>query len=477
MKNGHRADRFCFAMAVTASLLLQADGATANPRETPATHLTQAQFDARMAWWREARFGVFVHWGLYSAAEGYWNGKPVYGSAEWIERDAEVPSDVYAASLLPRFKPKPGFASAWARLAKEAGAKYLVFTDKHHDGFALHNSAATAFDAMDATGRDLAAEIIAATRGEGLKVGVYYSQIDWHHPAYPYRALGDLPHPLAKLPADADPGYTSRVNLPTYQDYLQAQVREITTAYGRLDILWWDYSNDVAQGPTWRADELMAMVRRNQPHIVMNNRLFNQVGFMDTDGKSLKAFDRSHGDFTTPEQAVPASGMPGVDWETCMTMNDTWGFSRHDQHWKSTRSLVRTLVDAASKGGNFLLNIGPRADGSIPDESVTRLREMGAWMRVNGESIYGTTASSLGAMNWGRITAKGDTLYLHVFQRPADGIVRLPLASVAAASLLDGGQSLELASHADGMTEVKLPFRLADPIDTVVRLRGVVLER
>lgn len=433
---------------------------------------SQAAFDARMRWWREARFGMFVHWGLYSAAAGRWNGEPVKGSAEWIQRNAHVPADEYARQMLPQFKPKPGFAREWARLAKEAGAKYLVFTSKHHEGFALHDSAATTFDAQDAVDRDLVREIVDAARAEGLKVGLYHSVIDWHHPAYPYRDFArlehPLPHPLENAGDAGDPGYAQRADLKAYQAFLHAQVRELVERYGPIDILWWDYSNPGAEGETWRATDLMAMVRKAQPGIVMNNRLYRSLGYDDPQG-SLKWFDRAHGDFTTPEQAIPAQGVPGVDWETCMTMNGTWGYSALDTNWKSTRELVRDLVDTASKGGNFLLNIGPKADGSVPQASVTRMKAIGAWLRRNGDSIYATQANPGDPVPWGRITAKGDRLYLHVFERPADGVVRARVQGARNARLLDGGRALQVRRENGGLA-IELPKRLPDPIDTVIEL-------
>lgn len=434
---------------------------------------SQAASDARMRWWREARFGLFVHWGLYSGAAGRWNGQPVKGSAEWIQRNAHVPTDEYARQMLPLFKPKPGFAREWAKLARQAGAKYLVFTSKHHEGFALHDSAVSDFDAKDATGRDLVREIVEAARAEGLKVGLYHSVIDWHHPAYPYRDFArlehPLPHPLEKAGEREDPGYAGRADLKQYQDFLHAQVRELVDRYGPIDVLWWDYSNPGAEGETWRAQELMATVRKAQPGIVMNNRLYRSLGYDDPQG-SLQWFDRAHGDFTTPEQAIPARGVAGVDWEACMTMNGTWGYSALDTNWKSTRELVRNLVDTASKGGNLLLNIGPMADGSVPQASVERLQQMGAWLRRNGDSVYATGANPLGEVAWGRITAKDDgRLFLHVFERPAGGELRLRAPGQWRARLLDGGATLRTRRDGDELA-VALPATPGDSIDTVIEL-------
>lgn len=467
--------RAALAPVLIALAVAAAPAAAVPPPAVAAPTESQAAFDARMRWWREARFGMFVHWGLYSGAAGRWNGVPVKGSAEWIQRNAHVPADEYARQMLPLFKPQPGFAREWARLAKRAGARYLVFTSKHHEGYALHDSAVSRFDAKDTVDRDLVREIVDAARAEGLKVGLYHSVIDWHHPAYPYRDFArleqPLPHPLEKaVPAD-DPDYDRRANLKAYQDFLQAQVRELVDRYGLIDVLWWDYSNPGAEGETWRATELMAMVRKAQPGIVMNNRLYRSLGYDDPQG-SLRWFDRAHGDFTTPEQAVPAQGVPGVDWEACLTMNGTWGYSALDHDWKSSRELIRTLVDTASKGGNLLLNIGPRADGSVPEESAARMRAIGDWLRRNGDAIYASRANPLQPVDWGRITAGADgRLFLHVFDRPADGELRLRIAGAQYARLLDGGAVLDTRRDGNELVIV-LPPRLPDADATVIELRA-----
>jgi alpha-L-fucosidase len=382
---------------------------------------TKEQRDERMKWWREARLGMFVHWGLYSAAEGCWDGKKYGGGVEWIQNEAGVPAGDYAARMRPLFQPKPGFAKEWARLAKDMGAQYVVFTSKHHEGFALWDSKLTDFDGKDFTGRDLFKEIVTALRAEGLRVGIYFSMIDWHHPDFPVKNSG-LPHPLQKHPEIADPD-AGRV-MSRYVDYMHQQVEELTTRYGKLDVLWWDWSSKETQGPSWRAAELMAQVRRHQPHIIMNNRLYFSPNI---DGDNLGIFDVSKGDFTTPEQYVPATGMSGVDWEACMTLNGTWGYSEHDLDWKSAETLIHNTVDIASKGGNYLINAGPLADGTIPEAIQVRFRELGAWMRTYGSAIRATTANPVGAVSWGRITAKPGALYLHVFDWPKDNRITVPL--------------------------------------------------
>ena len=251
------------------------------------------------------------------------------------------------------------------------GRKYLVFTTKHHDGFALHDSKVSDYDAGSVLHRDLVKEIVDALRAEGLRVGFYHSVIDWHHDQYEYARSKQLPHPLR-----GDPYPNGQRDHQKYLDYLHGEVERAGLELRPVDILWWDYSALDFQGEeAWRAFDLIREVRAKQPKVIMNNRLFRipEAGFtgMGTNAISPK-LDPKYGDFITPEQHIPATGMPGVDWETCMTMNTTWGYSEHDQKWKSTETLIRNLIDIASKGGNYLLNIGPKADGSVPQRAWTR---------------------------------------------------------------------------------------------------------
>jgi alpha-L-fucosidase len=436
---------------------------------------SSAQRDARMKWWREARFGMFVHWGLYSGLAGTWEGKPVAqkGGMEWIQQRVKADTDTYAKRAIPLFKPKLGFAREWARLAREAGCKYVVFTTKHHDGFALHDSKVSDYDAGSVLQRDLVKEIVDALRAEGLRVGFYHSVIDWHHDQYEYERSKQLPHPLRGAP------YTNGTrNHAKYVDYLHAEVNELVSNYGPVDILWWDYSSVDFQGDeAWRAFDLLGKMRSKQPRVVMNNRLFRipEAGFtgMGTNAISAK-LDPKYGDFITPEQHIPATGMPGVDWETCMTMNTTWGYSEHDHAWKSGETLTRNLIDIASKGGNYLLNIGPKADGSVPQQSVDAMRAMGAWMKVNGESIYGTSASPFEKLAWGRATQKrlagGKTrLFLHVFEWPQDGRLVVPLkaGSKPTARLLAGGKALRVSGEGQ-QTTIVVEGAAPDKVATVI---------
>jgi alpha-L-fucosidase len=447
---------------VTVAVLISASGLQA-AEKAPADVESKEARDARMAWWREARFGMFVHWGLYSIPAGEWNGTIwKKGGLEWIQKRANIPAEVYEKELVPQFKPKEGFAEEWAQTAKMAGCKYLVFTSKHHEGFALHDSKQTTFDAKDACGRDLFKEIVDATRAEGLKVGAYHSIIDWHHPQA-YAGFG-----LPTIKGVTNEGRDNSI----YVDYLHKQVEEIVTGYGPIDVIWWDYSKPDCQGESWRAKELMAMVRKHQPHVLMNNRLYSTAAPLTKGSHALlKEWNPEHGDFTTPEQHIPDTGMDGVDWETCMTMNSGWGYNKHDTNWKPTKLLIQNLVDIVSKGGNYLLNVGPMADGTIPPESIERMKAIGAWMEVNGEAIYGTTASPFEMPAWGRYTSKPDRLYAHVFDWPADG--KLAVASgkrnVSKAYLLADRKKagLPIEKPTDGLV-IALPPKAPDAIASVI---------
>ena len=457
---------------LAALLVTTAHGQPATPPpETPA------QRNERLAWWREARFGMFVHWGLYSGLAGTWDGKPVgkKGGMEWIQKLVKADTDTYAKAAIPLFKPRSGFAVEWARLAKEAGCRYLVFTTKHHEGFALHDSKVSEFDAGSVLHRDLVKEIVEACRAEGLKVGFYHSVIDWHHDQYEYARSKQLPHPLRGTPYPNGSRDHSK-----YVDYLFGEVNELVSNYGPVDVLWWDYSALDFQGQeAWRAFDLMKLVRSKQPNIIMNNRLFRSVDAgwtgMGTEGYA-RHINPIYGDFITPEQHIPDTGMPGMDWETCMTLNTTWGYSDHDHAWKTDETLIRNLIDIASKGGNYLLNIGPKGDGTVPNESVNSLKAIGAWMKGNGEAIYGTTASPFEKLAWGRCTQKalpgGNTrLYLHVFDWPGDGKLVLPSLAIKPlkASLLGSGENLAVAEANKSIT-VSVPTSAPNKIATVIVL-------
>jgi len=439
-----------------------------------ATEVDHHEREQRLQWWRDARFGMFVHWGLYSALAGEWKGRSVNQpkNLEWIQHYVRADSDDYAKMAIPRFRPKNGFAREWARLAKQAGCRYLVFTTKHHDGFALHDSKVSDFDAGSILQRDLVREIVEACHAEGLRIGFYYSVIDWHHDQFAYLDSNEIPHPLRSIP------YPDGVrDHQKYIEYMHAQVEELVTNYGKVDIMWWDYSVTDFQGDkAWGASKLIEMVRRYQPHIVMNNRLYRSAAAgMTGTAKSSQhtTIDPQYGDFMTPEQRIPDVGITGADWETCMTMNNTWGFSLHDREWKSTDVLVRSLIEIVSKGGNFLLNVGPTADGSIPVASIERLQEIGRWLEINGEAIYGSSASPVAKPPWGRITTNSERgqIFLHIFDWPQDGNLEVQGLEfeVSKAQLLDGNVEIPVERQGNRL-QLTLPSDCPDPIASVIRL-------
>jgi alpha-L-fucosidase len=371
-----------------------------------------------MAWWRDARFGMFVHWGLYAVPAGTYKGKRIDGIGEWIMNSAPIPIEEYE-KFADAFNPIGFNADEWVRLAKNAGMKYIVITSKHHDGFCLWDSKVTEWDMMDATpfGRDILAELAAACKRHKIKLCFYHSIMDWHHP--------DAQAPFYPNYNDTN---RSNPNFDRYvEQYMKPQLAELLANYGPLGVMWFD-GEWIKDWTEPKGKELYAWLRELQPDLIINNR----VGKGRKGMEGLSAGDDYAGDFGTPEQQVPATGLPGVDWETCMTMNDTWGYKAYDENWKSSEDLIRHLVDIASKGGNFLLNVGPTPEGLIPAASVARLEAMGRWMAVNGESIYGTTASPIGRPSWGRCTAQGNRLYLHVFDWPTDGRLSLSLPGAGA---------------------------------------------
>ena len=409
---------------------------------------------ARTTWWQDARFGMFIHWGLYAI--------PARG--EWVrshERYEDAPYRAYADEFDPvRCDPRE-----WARIARRAGMKYVVMTAKHHDGFCLFDSKLTDFKATNTPARrDLFREYVEGVRAEGLRVGFYYSLLDWNHPDYPVDRL----HPRRE---DAEAKAKTR-DFARYVEYLHGQVRELLTNYGKLDVLFFDFSYDDMKGKTWGATKLIRTIRKLQPDIVLDNRLGDRH-------KSVKEAMR-FGDYNTPEQAIPDAPCADEDgkpvlWETCMTLNDHWGYARDDHNEKSPAQLVRALVECVSKNGNLLLNVGPTARGEIPAASVERLEAVGKWMRANGESVYGCGASDLPKPDWGRFTRKGGTLFAHLFDKPA-GVILLPglRGKARRARVLADGSEVNI-QHRWPVPEdskdlqLNLPgSKLPDELDTVI---------
>ena len=407
------------------------------------------------AWFTEARFGMFIHWGLYAI--------PARG--EWVRHHERISNEAYRA-YFEEFNPVRYDPRQWAALARRAGQKYAVMTAKHHDGFCLFDSALTDYKATNTpAGRDLIREYVEAFRSEGLHLGFYYSLIDWHHEHYPVDRL----HPMR----DEEGLRAERRDLSTYVDYLHGQVRELLTNYGRIDILWLDFSYDEMSGETWRAAEMVKMIRSLQPDILINDRLV--AGHRDFTRRPAM------GDFTTPEQVIPPDGVADAQegplvWEACVTINDHWGYARDDHNHKSSAQIVRMLVECVSKGGNLLLNVGPTALGEIQREHVERLEAVGRWMAANGESVYGCGPAALPKPDWGRYTKKRRTLYAHILEKPTGPIVLRGLGGKIgkARLLLDGSEVRTSTAAAGGDAQDALLYlphpALPDPLDTVVVL-------
>jgi len=425
--------------------LLAANG-LAVATEPPVTETPQ-QHDARMAWWRAAKFGMFIHWGIYSVPAGEWNGQTGY--AEWFLEETHMPVSQYA-QFAKQFDPEKFDAKAWVKTAKDAGMKYLVITSKHHDGFGMWPSDLTDWCIKSTPfKRDPLRELSDECRRQGITFCVYYSIMDWHSSDWgTRRAWNDVA--------------TGTPDMDRYVAYMKGQLKELITRYHPA-VLWFDGEWE----SPWtheRGVDLWNYLRALDPKLIINNRIGKARAGME----GMDAGKKRVGDYGTPEQQIPPAGFgPGVDWETCMTMNNHWGYNKHDDHWKSPETIIHNLCDIASKGGNYLLNVGPTSEGLIPPPSVERLAEVGQWMKVNGEAIYGSGPTPFGAEAgafsatekdkngkpkfipaWGwRATTKPGKIYLEIFNWPADGRMELPglQSRVKQARLLTADAKLEVA--------------------------------
>jgi alpha-L-fucosidase len=387
---------------------------------------------ARTRWWRDAKYGMFIHWGLYAVPAGEYNGRKVDGIGEWIMNNARIPIPEYE-KFAAQFNPVKFDARAWARAAKAAGMKYMVITSKHHDGFSMFDTKQTDYSIVKATPfhRDPMKELAQACKEEGIKFGFYHSIMDWHHPQ------------------------ANKQDAAAYIEHMKRQLKELVTQYDPA-ILWFDgewvdwWNQDLGR-------DLESYLHGLKPSLVINNRIGKRK--MDD------------GDYETPEQEIPKDALGRRLWETCMTLNDTWGFKKDDHNWKSPKDVVHKLADIASKGGNFLLNVGPTAEGVIPPESVSILAEAGKWLKTNGQAIYGSTYSELPQPDWGRITRKGDSLYLIVFNWPTDGKpLSLPLTTaVRRATLLGSREQVAATAGAQGLS-LQLPAGSPNDLAGVIRL-------
>jgi len=417
-------------------------------------------------WWRTARLGMSLHLGAYSVA----------GRGEWLRSGEKLSVEQYQP-YIEAFDPQPGCAREWARLAKDMGAGYVVLTAKHHDGFCLFDSALTSYKHR----HDVVREYVEALRAEGLRVGLYYSLVDWHHPDYP--AAGDRQHPLRHDPAS--PARDARGDWSRYVAYMHGQVRELCTNYGVIDLLVFDFSYWDFVDHAWGAAELVRDLRRLQPNIIFNDRM-SREGIKRTQPPAWV------GDFDHAEQDIPRAAVRNevgqmIPWESWFTVSNSWCFSPHDTHFKSAATLVRALVNCVSKGGNLMINVGPDARGHIQEAQQAPLRELGRWLELNAESIRGAGPADLPKPEWGRWTQRGQMLYAHLTEQPI-GHVNLPgmRGKIADAMVISTNTQAILTDYWNpGVQTFDAPddifvnlhsnvagtYPLPDSLDTVLRFR------
>ncbi len=425
-----------------AGALLMATGAAAQEKDGGAGPTVRAKLPyqeesraRRMKWWHQAKYGMFIHYGLYS----------IIGHQEWVMESEGIPIPEYE-KLAQHFAPKPGAAREWARLAKRAGQKYMVLTTKHHEGFCLWDTKETDYNSVkQGVKRDIVREFLEAARAEGLRVGLYFSLMDWHHPD----------------------GARCKDDLAARERFVKfghAQIRELLTNYGKIDILWYDVDWPLTP-EEWRADDMNKMVFDLQPDIIVNNR------------------NGLDGDFGTPEHRITAEARA---WESCNTMNYGWGYQRTDHEWKGAKRIVNDLTLCAQQGGNYLLNIGPEADGSVPQGSIDTLEAVGAWLRTNGASIYDCDGRAAGAFgNYTNFTKAGDKLYVHVYfwpsKSPAAKVLDMlrPETVVAvggvrtkalSARLLKTGEPVKFVQDEISLRFIGLPDEAPDDPTTVIEV-------
>jgi len=425
---------------------------------------------ARTEWFRAARFGMFIHWGLYA----------IPSRGEWIRSIEKISKEDYQ-KFFDEFKAEEYNPKEWAALAKKAGMKYAILTAKHHDGFCLWDTKLTDYKSTKTkAGRDLVREFLDAFRAEGIKAGLYYSVVDWHHDDYPH--YKDAYHPMRDNEKCGNEGR----DFNRYVEYLHGQVRELLTDYGRIDIMWYDFSYGEMAGAKWKSRELVDMARKLQPHLIIDNRL---EGSGEESGTILTNHPSDFaGDFACPEQMVPPQGIvnesgESVPWESCLTLNCNWGYCAADQHWKPADMVIRTLVECVSKNGNLLLNIGPDSKGIIPQASVKILEEVGRWMKKNSPSIYGCGKADFPKPEWGRYTQNGKKLYAHIFEPQAGAISLMNMdGKLDKARLLSDGSEVRIPKKEWNLSEYKEHeflylkpghgnnYPLPDKLDTVVEI-------
>lgn len=417
-------------------------------------------YEKRVQWYKDARFGMFIHFGAYAAA----------ARGEWVRSEEEMSIEDYQ-KYIDAFDPDDCDMKEWARMAKKAGMRYAVMTAKHHDGYALFDTKLSDYK----TKKDYVAQFLEAFRAEGIRVGLYFSLLDWHHPDYPH--YHDRHHPERNNEAYKDVNH----DFESYLHFMHGQVRELCSNYGKLDIMWFDFSYDEMRAEKWQAQKLVEMVRGLQPDIILDNRL-------EVSGEGFGSLLSNHpsdycGDFVSPEQIIPPYGLfdekgRPVLWEACITMNDHWGYHSQDHNYKKTATILRKLVECVSKGGNMILNVGPDARGRFPKEAIHILDEISLWMRDHAESIYGCSYASLKKPENGRITQKDQVLYYHVIEMSIGGIPLYGIhrEDVESIYLLSDHSELMIMDNWIVNNYPDIVFvdikgnDLPDPIDTVIKI-------
>ncbi len=433
---------------------------------------TKEHRDARMKWWRDGKFGMFIHYGLYSGLAGEFQGKQYEGCVEWIQMQSGADFDTYKKEALPRFNPQSGKAEEWVKLAKEAGCTYTVLTSRHHEGFNMFDTPEYDFNVKKMKGIDIVKEYAEACEKHKIKAGYYFSLLDWNHPDYDPTGSG-ISYPSGNYDAEKQ-GKRHFGNHNRYKDYLFDIFNELLNQY-KVDLIWWDFSQPKFQGDyAWGATRLMKALFDKYPQAIQNNRLYHSDNHLSEGG--IKVTPTWKGDYSTAEHHVPATGIDG-DWEACQTLNGTWGYSAENQKWKSVEELLHELVDVVSRGGNFLLNIGPKPDGSIPEESIRLFKGIGHWMKNNGEAIYGTRANPFAKeFSWGRVTRKGDdVLYLILYNKPDNGFIELPCTfkGEATASMLHSKQPVKIESNkTENSCIINVTSLSIEEPATVIKLKG-----
>ncbi|MGO8819026.1 MAG: alpha-L-fucosidase [Terriglobia bacterium] len=455
-----RGGNLCCFLAIGMFLLsVPSIGKARQAVSTSSNGISQGQ---RTAWFQQAKFGMFIHWGPYSVASVEASWPIMEPEPHWNITEAEY------VALYKQFNPVHYDPQAWVALAKDAGMRYMVFTTKHHDGFCMFDTALTDYKITRTPyGQDVTAMLARAAHNAGMPLGFYYSPPDMHHGGY---------RDTSKPVKDTWHGDPAKPQWATYLDYMQAQLRELLTGYGPVAVIWFD---GLDHQEKYSGQQFLDLIHQIQPATLVNNRLGVPGDFATPEQfipdriPTKSAANKLQGITETPESAPPSVPQPDDFqlWETCMTINDTWAYNKNDTKYKSVKELIQDLANVASKGGNMLLDVGPTPEGTIQPEFVERLDAMGKWLDVYGDSIYGTTYGPLQNLTFGKTTAKGKVVYLHVFDWPFGGEVEVPgfEARIAQITVLGDKRKLRFQQANDKLI-IRAPASAPDPNDSVLEI-------